>query len=172
MRNFTRVTVTASVVAGLAMAGALPAYAVDDTTTATVAVQGGVLSMTAPESVALSAVVPGANSTGSLVGVTVTDTRAGLAGWVSSIAVTDFDSVSTSTSIPLTNVSYVPEVAQTVGTVTVAQSTAAAGTGTVQTATAVNGNNTATWDATLSVLVPADALTAADYTAVLTHSVI
>jgi hypothetical protein len=172
MRSLTRVTVTASVVAGLALVGTFPAYAVDDTTSATVEVQGGVLSLSAPENVALSAVVPGATATGALVGVTVTDTRAGLAGWVSSVSITDFASVTTNTSIPSANVSYVPEVAQTVGTVTVTQSTVAAGAGTVQTATAVNGNNTAVWDAALSVLVPTDALTATDYDAVLTHSVI
>ena len=172
MRNLTRITVTASVVAGLTMVGAFPAYAAVDTTDATVEVQGGVLSMSAPASVDLSAVTPGATATGALVGVVVTDTRAGLAGWVSSISITDFTSVTTSTSIPLANVGYVPEAAQIVGTVTVAESPTSAGVGTVQTATAVNGNHTATWDATLSVLVPTDALAAADYSAVLTHTVL
>ena len=172
MRTTTRIALTAGLVAGIASIGALPAYAVDDTTSATVEVQGGELSMTAPDSVALTAVAPGAIASGTLAGITVTDTRAGLEGWTASISVTDFTSATTSTSIPLANIGYVPGTAVVTGSATVVQTPATAGAGAVQTATAVNGNNSATWSAELNVQVPADALGAADYTAVLTHSAI
>jgi hypothetical protein len=117
------------------------------------------------------AVAPGATAARGLVGVTVTDTRAGLAGWLSSISTTDVASVATSTSTPSAHVSYVPEAALTVGAVTVTAATVAAGASTVQAATAVHGN-TAVWHAALSVHLPADALRANDYGAVLAHAVI
>jgi hypothetical protein len=75
--------------------------------------------------------------------------------------------------ISAANASYTAGTATKTGTVTVtaaAKQTGLSTTGkTVQTATAVNGNNTATWDGTLALAVPSDAL-ADDYTAVVTHS--
>lgn len=168
MNKITRLAITGVAVAGLTLVGAMPAQAAD--TTATVEVQGGVLSIEAPGSVSLSSVIPGGTATGTLTGVAVTDATADAIGWTASVTISDFTSgVNT---IPASAVTYVPTTAQRVGTATVTESTATSGTGTVQTATAVTGNNTATWGATLSVQIPTDALAASDYTAILTHSVI
>lgn len=168
MRNFTRITLTAGAVAGLVLVGTLPANAAD--TTATVEVSGGGLAMSAPESITLTEAAPGETATGTLTGISVTDTRAGTDGWIASLASGDFESGDM--VIPLANVTYVPAEAEVLGTAVVAESTATAATGAVQTATGVIGNNTATWSAALSVLVPTDALAATDYTAILTHSVL
>ena len=163
---------TVAVVGAVALTGltALPASAA--TTTATMEVTAGALSITAPAAIALSKVAPGATSTGALTGVQVSDLTADAIGWTSSVNMTAFTSATTKTSIPAAGITYTPTTATTTGTVAVAAAAAAAGTGAVQTATAVTGNNTATWGATIAVAVPSDALAATDYTATLTQSVL
>jgi hypothetical protein len=158
----------------VAMTGiaALPASAATDDTTATVEVTAGALSIAAPESMILSAVAPGATATGTLTGVQVSDLTADLAGWTTSVSISDFTSATTLDTIPAAGVTYTAAGANVTGTADVAAGIASAGSGDVQTATAVTGNNTATWDATVNVVIPADALAATDYTATLTHSIL
>jgi hypothetical protein len=69
---------------------------------------------------------------------------------------------------------YTATVPAVTGTVTATNAAAVELSGTavsVVTADAVSGVNTATWDAGLSVAIPAQAL-AGTYTAVLTHSIL
>lgn len=172
MRNTTRVLAALAGAAALTLAVTLPANADTSDTTATVEVQAGALSIAAPAAMTLSAALPGATSTGTLSGVEVSDLRAGAAGWITTATITDFTSASTTATIPSTAVSFATATADVVGTATVTPSNGGAGTGTLQTATAVTGNNTATWDQTINVAVPADALAATDYTATLTYSVL
>ena len=173
MRNITRITLAFVGAAALTATVAIPASAATDTTSTTVEVQGGVLSITAPTSLALTGVQPGGTATGTLTGVVVTDETADTIGWTASISITAFASVATPTkTIAATNVSYVPTQADVIGTATVTKSTATSGTGDVQVASAVTGNNTATWNGAISLAVPSDALAANDYTATLTHSVL
>lgn len=177
MRNSTRVIFGLAGTAALLGSFALPASAAESTTTTTVS--GGVVSIAAPASFTLPAVKPGATTSNSLVGVKVTDERAGTSGWTSSVVISDFQGViptggtaADANTIAATNVTYTPGTATVTGTATVAAAAAAANISaatTVQTATAVNGNNTATWDATVAVTAPSDAL-ADDYTATMTHS--
>lgn len=170
-----RTILAASAIVGAAALTALtvvPASAATDTTDATVEVTAGVLSIAAPASLTLSAVAPGATSTGTLTGVQVSDLTADVAGWTTTVSISDFTSEQSSDTIPAAGVTYAAGTASVTGTATVSSATAAAGAGTVQTATAVTGNNTATWNADVSLVVPADTLAAEDYTAVLTHSVL
>ncbi|GAA0966338.1 WxL domain-containing protein [Frigoribacterium faeni] len=140
--------------------------------TMTVAVAAGSLSISAPTAGDLGSVAPGSTGTATLAGVEVTDARAGTVGWPATVAISDFTSATLSETIPATNLSYAPGVAATTGTATVTAAPATGGTASaVQTATDVSGNNTATWDGTLDLTVPADALAAPDYTATVTHSV-
>lgn len=174
MRKITRVTLVLATVAVFTGAATLPASAATtaDTTT-TVAVDGGVLSISAPASLALTAVQPGATATGTLAGVEVTDETADTVGWTTSFSISAFASVADPTkTIAAANVSYSPAAATVTGTATVTNTDASSGSGDVQAATAVTGNNTATWGGTISVAVPSDALAATDYTATLTHSVL
>ncbi|TDW26900.1 hypothetical protein [Cryobacterium psychrophilum] len=161
-----------ALVGAVAMVGvsALPASAASTTTTTT-EVTAGALTISTPASLALTNVAPGATATGTLTGVEVSDLTADAIGWTASISISDFTStLQPSSSIPSTGVNYVPTTAAVTGTVTVANTTADTGAGAVQTASAVTGNNTATWDATVNVAIPSDALAATDYTATLTHS--
>ncbi|MHA6694661.1 hypothetical protein [Homoserinimonas sp. A520] len=173
MRNITRITLAFVGAAALTATVAFPASAATDTTNTTVEVQGGVLSVTAPASLALTGVQPGATATGTLTGVAVTDETADTVGWTASISITAFASTADPTlTIAATNVSYAPTVAVVTGTATATKSDATGGSGNVQVASAVTGNNTATWDGAVSLAVPSDALAANDYTATLTHSVL
>ena len=139
---------------------------------ATAAVAAGSLSISAPTGLDLGSITPGAAGTGTMAGVEVTDARAATAGWVASVAISDFTSAELGTTIPAAGASYTPTTATTTGTVSVTAAPATGGSETVvQTATGVSGNNTATWDGTVTLTVPADALAADDYTATITHSV-
>ncbi|WP_427174697.1 hypothetical protein [Arthrobacter sp. 92] len=171
MRSISRVSLAAAASAALIASLALPASAAD--TTATVQVAAGSLGISAPASTALTALTPGGSASANLTGVNVTDSRAGTADWTANVSLTNFTGTTPTNIIPATAATYTPATAGKTGTVTVVPTTQAdlSTAKTVQSATAVVGNNTATWDAVLSVTAPSDAL-ADTYTAVLTHSVL
>lgn len=176
MRNVSRVSLAVGASAILIGSLALPASAAD--TTATVVVPVGEIGISAPTSAPLSSLTPGGTASAAVSGVTVTDNRAGEAGWVVQVVLSDFVGVtpldaSQPNKISASLASYAPGVAAETGTSTVAATTQSnlSVVKTVQTATGVVGNNTAAWDATLSVTAPTDAL-ADTYTAKLTHSVL
>lgn len=163
----------------LAAAGALGVVGVhsasgaDDSTPVQAQVDGGALSISAPASFDLGSVSPGGTASATLAGVAVTDDRAGVLGWVTSVSMGDLTpETQGGISIPASGFTYDPAAATTTGTVTVTETTATgAGPSVVQTATAVTGQNAASWDAVVSFVIPSDAL-ADSYAAVLTHSVI
>ena len=149
----------------------------DPDTTVTFSVNVGGLTMTAPTSADLGSGDPGSTITHNLGGnVVVTDVRATLGGtWVASASSTDW-TTGTGTAaetIPAGDATYNP------GTITVTgTSTAATGGHTVTLSgspqavvnATVTGNNTASWDPTIAVAVPAAAVGGA-YSATLTQSV-
>jgi hypothetical protein len=175
MRRITRISFVVAASAVLVGSLALPASAATSSDTATtVTVTGGGLAITAPAGATLSDAAPGATATANLASVRVSDTRAGTVGWTASVVSTDFTGTITgAAAIPAAAATYTPGVATVTGIAVVAPaiqsdlSTAKA----VQTAAAVVGNNTATWGAALSVVVPGSAL-ADTYSGTLTHSVL
>jgi hypothetical protein len=186
---------TAAVVAGIALypsaASATelqpgtPAYfflsstppAGDPDTTVTFTVTSGELSMTAPSSANLGSGAPGTTISGALGTVSVTDDRALLsAEWTVTAASTDWttggSSPSLAETIPASDVGYDPGTITTTGTITATGTpiTLSGTAATVVTGTAGVGDNTARWDPTLSVAVPASAV-GGIYTGTLTQSV-
>jgi hypothetical protein len=154
-----------------------PAFAATTATTpVTVEVGGNALGISAPAGPVNIGSVDASTSaqivTSQLGLVTVTDNRAGTAGWVATVEAPDFTGPQTiSTSAPGL-VTYTP------GTATVDGRANVAATfedhlypeSTVQTATGVRGANSAAWNPTISVTVPAGAL-AGTYSTTITHSV-
>lgn len=150
---------------------ALPASADDTATTFTLT--GGSLTLSVGATAALTneASGVGANTiTGTLGTVTVTDARGGTVGWVASAASSTFTGTGLSTS---NGVAYTNGTVTETGTNTVAAASALSITSAaaVATATAVSGNNTASWNPTLDVSMPAGAL-AGDYSGVVTTSIL
>ena len=148
----------------------------DPDTTVTFSVDSGTLSMSVPESAALGSGDPGSTIGPTPIGaVTVTDDRAALdASWTATAASTDFTTggATAPETIPATDVTYDPGTVTTTGTVTVtpASITLSNDSQTVVSATGIIGDNTASWDPSLSVAVPASAV-GGTYTATLTQSV-
>ncbi|NMM91984.1 hypothetical protein B2J88_48295 [Rhodococcus sp. SRB_17] len=172
MRSITRTTLVLGFAAAIAAGVAMPASAVDTTTTVEVAATGGI-AITAPANAAAFVVTPFSTAEVDVLGIEVTDNRSGKVDWAASITLTDFVGGATAAILPASGVIYTPEAAAITGTATVTPSTASnpVAPRTVQTATGVSGNNTATWDADLAIPVPANTL-ADIYTATLTHSVL
>jgi hypothetical protein len=141
----------------------------------TFAVNVGALSMTAPASASLGSGDPGTTITGTLGGnVVVTDTRAALAAaWTAVASSTDFTTggATSAETIPAGDATYTPGAVTTTGTVTTTESTITL-SGTPQTVVTGtgSGNNTASWDPTIAVAVPAAAV-GGTYTGILTQSV-
>ena len=171
--TFSKFCFLGAVFATLAAAITVPAGA---GTPVTFTLTAGALSISAPTggvSLASQAVSTSASTISGQLGViTVTDQRGGATGWVASVIVTAFTPTTgpAVTAIPATSVSY------SAGTVT------QAGVTTVQPVTTdltgvspvVNGTSTglstASWNPTISVLVPANAAPGI-YSATITHSV-
>jgi hypothetical protein len=157
------------------LAFAVPAFAATAATTpVTVEVTGAGLGISAPvASVDLGSKVGSASAqtaTAPLGAVLVSDNRAAILGWVATAGSTDFTGAG---AIPAAAMTYTPGTAVVVGiaTVTPTNLTAmTAGVATVQTATAVTGVNTATWNPSIAVTIPAGAV-AGTYGATITHSV-
>jgi hypothetical protein len=154
---------------------ALPAFASQsgDTTT-TFTLNGGSIDI----AVASSANLPTGNSgqplvTGQLGLVTVTDNRGNTVSWTASAASTTFTTNNGFATTTSTGVTYNSGTVNKTGDVT------AAGNGNVPlavapspvvTGTSVVGNNTASWDPTLTVNLPPNSL-AGNYTGTVTTSV-
>jgi hypothetical protein len=176
---------------GLAMAGAVgalvlavPHAAVADTTgdtSVTFTVSAGALSITVPAPVNLGSGSPGATISGQMGPVNVTDARALLvATWTATVSSADFTTggASAAETIPKADVSYWSGPATVTtgeGTFTPGQVTAAAAQSLSIPRTAFSlsagvGNNSATWNPTLVVAVPAAAVGGL-YTGRVTHSV-
>jgi hypothetical protein len=141
----------------------------------TVQILGGDLDISAPIGPVNLGTTAASSSTqtvtGSLGPVVVSDLRAGFLGWVATAGSTSFTGT-TGPTISAATMSYTPGTAVVVGIATVTPISLAAMTtaSTVQTATAVIGVNTATWNPSIGVLIPAGAV-AGTYTATITHSV-
>ncbi|MGW1530867.1 hypothetical protein [Streptomyces aureus] len=165
-------SLAASAAALVLLQPGLAAAADDPSTTVTYTVTSGALTMSAPVSAALGSGAPGTTISAPIGPVTVTDNRALLsASWSVTAAETDFTSGGP-TTIPATDATY------TVGTVTTTGTITATGTDVtlsnsaqvVVTGSAGVGDNTATWNPTIAVSVPAAAVGGA-YTGTLTQSV-
>jgi hypothetical protein len=151
-------------------------------TTVTFTVTTGTLTITAPATVALPDGAPGTTITGPVGPVTVTDNRALLAAaWTATASATAWTTggATSAETIPVSRVGYAVGPITTTGTITATGTSLPAGvvagdlSGTAQpvvTGTAGVGDNSATWDPTLSVAVPASAVGGA-YTGTITHSV-
>lgn len=131
--------------------------------------------MSAPVSVNLGSGAPGTTISGALGPVTVTDDRALLsASWTVTASSTGWITGSGTgpETIPASDVGYDPGSITTTGTITATGTPITlSGTATpVVTGTAGVGDNTATWNPTISVAVPPAALGGV-YTGTLTQSV-
>jgi putative Ig domain-containing protein len=146
-----------------------------------ITIAGGLLAITAPASTALPSAPPGTATSAQLGTVTVTDNRGiASASWTATVTGTAFvtGGGTPPQTIPLTQVTYWSGPATvTTGTGTFTPGEPAAGNAvnlTVpRTAFSLTGGspvNSASWNPTLSVSVPATAV-AGTYTATITHSV-
>ncbi|MFE4332775.1 hypothetical protein ACFRQM_26155 [Streptomyces sp. NPDC056831] len=169
----------ASLAVGLATALAYPLPASADqsgTTPVTLSVTTGTIDITVPTGPVSLGTVAASSSpqtvSAQLGNVTVTDNRGGTTGWVVTANGVDFTGPQNiSVSAPGSS-SYNTPSATVTGTATVNASNLNPlyPPGPVQTATSVSGINTAVWNPTISVTVPADAL-AGTYSSTITHSV-
>lgn len=162
-----------------ALAFAAPASAATSgTTPVTLAVTGGTLDITAPVGpVNLGSVTASSSAqtvTGQLGNVEVVDGRGGTTGWTATASAVDFVGPGGATiSVSAAgSSSYTAPTATVTGTATVANTNLPTlfPAGPVQAATGVSGINTATWNPTISVTIPANTLVGT-YTSTVTHSV-
>ena len=163
--------------AGLLSLGiALPASA--DTTTASVTVTGGTLTISAPAAAgslgSIANSVSGGTISGTLGQVQVNDARSAAAGsgWVASVISTAF-TPSAGPTIAASFVSYTAGTITKVGTATYTANNPGnlTGVSAAVTATGVTGDNSATWTPTINVAVPGGTV-ATTYSAIITHSVV
>nr|WP_176704695.1 hypothetical protein [Arthrobacter sp.]AXV46315.1 hypothetical protein pA40H1_p28 [Arthrobacter sp.] len=180
MRTITRTALVLAGTAALVGTMALPASAAPtDTTETTVLVDSGTIDIVTPVDATSSLITAGSSATISLPGIVVTDSRAGTASWSASVHMTPLTGEIVDNVLAPTSADYLAEAAVTSGepamapvaSVSVLEATDDERKVAVQTATTVVGNNTATWDATLTVVTPEQVL-ADTYTATLTHSVL
>jgi hypothetical protein len=162
------------------IAFALPARAADTTTTFTLA--AGSLSISAPASSGLGSGSTGGGTLSAQLGtVTVTDSRGALLGtWTASVSSTDFTTggATANETVAKGQVTYWSGAATaSSGTAVFLPGQAAAVNAqalnvarTAFSASAIVGNNSASWNPTLIVNVPAAAV-AGTYTGTITHSV-
>lgn len=147
----------------------------DPNTTMTFTVTVGGLTMTAPGAANIGSGAPGTTISGLLGAVTVTDARALIsASWTATASSTNFTTGggTPAETIPATDANYNPGPITTTGTITATGSdiTLSNAAQTVVAGTAGSGDNTASWDPTIAVAVPATAVGGL-YTATLTQSV-
>jgi hypothetical protein len=162
------------------LAVALPARAADTTTTFTLA--AGSLAISAPTSSGLGTGSTGAGTLSAQLGtVTVTDTRGALVGaWTASVSSTDFTTggATANETVAKGQVTYWSGAATassgvavfTPGQATSANAQALSVSRTAFSASAIVGNNSASWNPTVTVNVPAAAV-AGVYSGTITHSV-
>jgi hypothetical protein len=156
------------------MATALPAAQAGAATPASFTLTAGALSISAPTTgVSLGSQVASSvasTMSGQLGNVTVTDQRGGVTTWTASVISTAFTPTA-GPADPASNVSYVVGPLTDSATVVATAVNASDLTGVSIVVTgASTGISTATWDPTISVLVPAD-FAPGVYTATITHSV-
>ena len=169
MRNLL---LLASAFTALAAATALSAGA----TTATFTLTAGALSIsTPPGPVAIGASQVASTSartfSGPLGTVTVTDERGGTTTWVADVISTAFTPVPASTAVPAINVSYAPGTVTMSALVTTAKPATTDLTGVSPVVNgASTGISTASWNPTITVVVPANAAPGV-YSGTITHSV-
>jgi hypothetical protein len=176
----TRSLLLAAVVGLLTLGIALPAAAVGlpGESAATITVTGGALSITVPTNAGNLGSRPnsvlGGTVSGLLGPVQVNDARSAAAGsgWVASVISTAF-TPPTGTAIAASAVGYTAGTIVKVGTATYAANDPANLTGVVPavTATGITGDNSATWNPTITVTVPGG-MAAGIYSATITHSVV
>jgi hypothetical protein len=166
-----------AITAGLLTLGiALPASA--DPTGATITIETGFLSMTVPTDAGnlgtRTNTVGGGTISGPLGQVQVTDARSAAAGsgWVASVISSAFTPPA-GPAIPASAVSYVAGTITKVGTATYTANNPGNLTGVspAVTATGITGDNSATWNPTITVAVPGG-MAAGVYSAIITHSVL
>ena len=161
------------------LAFALPARAADTTTTFTLA--AGALSISAPASSGLGSGSGGGTLSAQLGTVTVTDSRGALLGtWTASVSSTDFTTggATANETVAKGQVTYWSGAATassgtavfTPGQAEAANAQALSVARTAFSATAIIGNNSASWNPTVTVNVPAAAV-AGTYAGTITHSV-
>ncbi|WP_427018254.1 hypothetical protein ACQCSX_06710 [Pseudarthrobacter sp. P1] len=167
------------VVAGAVVALGIAAPAQADTTggtPVTVEVSGGPLNISVPATaVNLGTVTASTNAqtvTSRLGQVSVTDDRGSTVGWTATAGVVAFTGPQDISLAVLGDSSYTVPAATVTGTAVLAPSdlTALNPGGVVQTATGVVGINASSWDPTLTLTIPANAL-AGTYSSTVTHSV-
>jgi hypothetical protein len=147
----------------------------DPDTTITFAVTSGLLTMTAPATADLGSGAPGTTITGAVGTTAVTDNRALLhATWTATASSTDF-TTGTGTgneTIAATDARYTPGTVTTTGTITATPLTITLShtAQPIVDGTAGVGDNSASWDPTIAVAVPAQAVVGT-YTGTLTQSV-
>jgi hypothetical protein len=159
---------------------ALPATAValPGETPVTITVTGGTLSITAPTAStdlgSTANTVDGGTISGSLGEVQVLDARNADAGsaWVASVISTAFTPTGAGTAIAASAVGYSTGTIAKFGTATYMANDPADLTGVVAavTASGITGDNSATWDPTITVTIAGGTVSGA-YTAAITHSV-
>jgi hypothetical protein len=162
------------------LAPAAASAATTGDTTVTFTVTAGTLDITVPATVDLGSTAPGGTVSAPLGAVTVTDTRgASPATWTTTVTSTDYTTgaATAAETVPTANVTYWsgpttasnPAIGFTPGQPTAGDAVAlTAG----QTAFSFSGagGNTATWNPTLTIAVPATAV-AGTYSGTVTHSV-
>ncbi|PBC67650.1 hypothetical protein BX265_8275 [Streptomyces sp. TLI_235] len=172
-----------SVAAGVAIvvAAAGVADAAPGDTTVTFSVSGGSLAISVPAGpVGLGSALPGGSVGGQLGSVTVTDARALLtASWTASVVSGSFTTGGSTAAetVPASAVSYWSGTGSVTGTGTFTPGQATSGqaqtldtTRTAYTLSGGTGNNSATWNPTLAIAIPAGAVNGV-YTGTVTHSV-
>jgi hypothetical protein len=143
----------------------------DPSTTVTFTVTSGALTLSVPASAVLGSGAPGTTISGAIGPCTVSDARAlASASWTVTAAETDF--LNGAATIPATAATYSVGTITTTGTITATPTniTLSNGAQTVVTGSGGVGDNTASWDPTVAVNVPASAIGGA-YTGTLTQSV-
>jgi len=141
----------------------------------TFTVSAGGLSMTAPTGADLGSGLPGSTLAAALGTSTVTDARGLLdGGWTATVGSSDFTTGggTADETIPAGDAAYDPGTVTTTGTITIVSGaiTLANAAAAVVTGSASDGDNSASWDPTETVVTPAQSIAGA-YTSTLTESV-
>jgi hypothetical protein len=161
---------------GMAQGAVLEAFDAGPTTT-TFTVNAGALTITVPATAVLGSGAPGTTIGPTPLGaVTVTDNRALLvAAWTATVSSTTFitGAGTVSETIPVADATYTTGSPTHTGVLLVTPTPSVTLSATAQTVVAGTigvGNNSASWNPTIAVAVPASAVTGL-YTGTITHSV-
>ena len=174
-----RIAIAAAAAVLISIGIAAPASAdTIGTSTATVTVTGGVLAITVPVSAgslgSTANSVGGSIISGSLGQVQVTDARSAAAGsgWVVTVISTAFTPAA-GPAIAASAVGYSAGTITKVGTATYTANNPSnlTGVSAAVTATGITGDNSATWNPTISVTIAGGTI-ATTYSATITHSVL